>query len=78
VVVDLTDTTFIDSAVLRALVDGHRAAVSMSVAGLTAVAPPGSVPARLLDLVQAADVLAIVPSRDAAVAKSGPSAPEII
>jgi anti-sigma B factor antagonist len=72
VVVDLTDATFIDSAVLRALVDGHRAAVSMSVAGLTVVAPPGGVPAQLFDLVHAADLLAIFPSRDAAVANYGP------
>ena len=69
VVVDLTDATFLDSAILRTLVDGHRAATAMGVAGLTVVAPPGGVAAQLFELVHASDLLAIAPSRDVAVEK---------
>jgi anti-sigma B factor antagonist len=72
VVVDLSDATFIDSAILRALVAGHRAAAATGVAGLVVVAPSGSVAARLFELVHASELLSVAPSRDAAVARYGP------
>jgi len=71
VVVDLADATFIDSAILRTLIDGHRAATAIGVAGLSVVAPPGGVAAGLFERVRASEVLAISPSRDVAVEKYG-------
>jgi anti-anti-sigma factor len=68
VVVDLTDATFIDSSILRTLIDGHRAAAATSGGGLAVVAPPAGVPAQLFDLVHASEMLALFPSRDAALA----------
>jgi anti-sigma B factor antagonist len=68
VVVDLTDATFIDSSILRALVDGHRAAGATVGGGLAVVAAPASVPAQLFDLVRASEMLSIFPSCDAALA----------
>lgn len=70
VVCDLTGATFIDSTILRALVDGHRTAVTTGVPGLAVVAPPGSIPAQLFDLVHASEVLPIFTSRDAALANA--------
>jgi anti-anti-sigma regulatory factor len=71
VIVDLADATFIDSTILRTLVNGHRAATALGVAGLTVVAPPGSVAAQLFELVHASEVLAISPSRDVAAERYG-------
>jgi anti-sigma B factor antagonist len=68
IVVDLTDATFIDSSILRALVDGHRAAGATVGGGLAVVAAPASVPAQLFDLVRASEMLSIFPSCDAALA----------
>lgn len=68
VVVDLSRATFIDSSILRALVDGQRAAAVTGGGGLAVVAPPASVPAQLFDLVHASELLAVFPSCDAALA----------
>jgi hypothetical protein len=64
----LTDATFIDSSVLRTLIDRHRAAAATAGGGLTVAATPASAPARLFDLVHASEMLAVFPSCDAALA----------
>ena len=66
-VVDLSAATFIDSSILTALVsaasrDGGSAATVV-------VAPPGSAAARLFELTQAATVMPIYESADAALAR---------
>ena len=67
VVVDLTEATFIDSSTLATLLGRRhdRAQVSCAV---TLVAPPGTGPRRLLDLVQAGDHIRIFAVRDLALA----------
>jgi anti-anti-sigma factor len=69
VVVDLAEATFIESAILRTLVHGHRAAAAIGAAGLAVVAPSGSVAAQLFELVHASELLSIAPSRAAALAR---------
>jgi len=68
VVVDLSEATFIDSAILRALLNADDAAGASGNDGLAVVAPPSSSAARLFDLVGAEATLAIFPSRDVALA----------
>lgn len=67
---DLSHATFIDAAILRTLVDAHRAAAVTGAAGVAVVAPPSSTAARLFDVVHASNVLAIFPSLDAAAGRN--------
>ncbi|HEX3332281.1 MAG TPA: STAS domain-containing protein [Gaiellales bacterium] len=68
VVVDLTEASFIDSAILCVLIRAHDAADALGKEGLAVVAPPSSAAARLFDLVAADKALAIFPSREGALA----------
>ncbi|HEX2586893.1 MAG TPA: STAS domain-containing protein [Gaiellales bacterium] len=51
VLIDLRETTFLDSAVLGAIVLGRTRASRKADDGLVVVSPPGSWPRRLLDTV---------------------------
>lgn len=68
VIVDLTEASFIDSAILGVLIRAHDVADALGKEGLAVVAAPSSEPARLFDLVAADEALAIFPSRDGALA----------
>jgi len=70
-VVDLSQVTFIDSAVLTELVVSRR---GQDGARLALVAPPGGFPARVLDLLQLDRVIAVYESRDEALASFEPAA----
>lgn len=70
-VIDLSQVTFIDSAVLTELVVSRRGEDG---ARLALVAPPGGFPARVLDLLQLGRVVAVYESRDAALASFEPAA----
>jgi anti-sigma B factor antagonist len=66
-VVDLSQVTFIDSAVLTALVASRRREDGQG-ARLAIVAPPGGFPARVLGLLQLGRVLGVYETRDEALA----------
>lgn len=70
-VIDLSQVTFIDSAVLTEVVVSRRGEDG---ARLALVAPPGGFPARVLDLLQLGRVVAVYESRDAALASFEPAA----
>jgi anti-anti-sigma factor len=63
-VIDMAETTFVDSSMLKELLRANTAAAD---AGgrmvLTAIAPPVQ---RLLELTRASELLAVAPTRDAA------------
>lgn len=67
-VVDLTEASFIDSAILGVLIRAQETADLLGKEGVAVVAPPSSEPARLFDLVGADESLAIFPSRERALA----------
>ena len=66
VVVDLGETTFVDSTILNALFHGYRRSQEKLEDALVVVAPPGSMARRILDLVGFGDVLPIYDSRNEA------------
>jgi anti-sigma B factor antagonist len=75
IVVDLSETGFIDSSILGVLVAGYRSvATGTSARGFAVVAVPGSAVTRLFDLVSVADVITVYPTMAEAVAalKGGP------
>lgn len=67
-VIDLSEVTFIDSAVLSELVASRRTGEDDGGARLALVAPPGGFPARVLGLLQLGQVVGIYDTRDAALA----------
>jgi anti-anti-sigma factor len=73
-VIDLSEVTFIDSAVLSELVASRRGGDDGDGARLALVAPPGGFPARVLGLLQLAQVVGIYETRDAALASFSPAA----
>jgi anti-anti-sigma factor len=50
VLLDLTETSFIDSSVLNAIVRAHQTAVEHAEHRLLVIAPAGGVPRRVIDL----------------------------
>jgi anti-anti-sigma factor len=67
-VVDLSQVTFIDSAVLTQLVASRRGSEDGPGARLAVVAPPGGFAARVLELLQLGRVIGVYESRDEALA----------
>jgi anti-sigma B factor antagonist len=67
IVVDLTETEFVDSSILAALIRGHARAQACEGDAFAIVLAPDTPPARLFELMAAGDLLAIYPTRDAAV-----------
>jgi len=67
-VIDLSQVTFIDSAVLSELVASRRTDEDGHGARLALVAPPGGFPARVLGLLQLGQVVGVYESRDEALA----------
>jgi anti-anti-sigma factor len=67
-VIDLSHVTFIDSAILSALVASRRRGEDGDGARLALVAPPGGFPARVLGLLQLGQVMGVYESRDEALA----------
>lgn len=67
-VIDLSDVTFIDSAVLSELVASRRGGEDGHGARLALVAPPGGFPARVLGLLQLEQVVGVYETRDEALA----------
>jgi len=65
VVVDLTETTFIDSSTIGALIGCRRNGRHVTPA-VAFVAPPGTEPRRVLDLIEAGDQVRIFPVRELA------------
>jgi anti-sigma B factor antagonist len=69
VIVDLTETGFIDSSILGVLVAGYRSVAAADPARRFAVvAVPGSSVTRLFDLVSVSEVLPVYPTRAEAIA----------
>ena len=66
-VIDLSQVTFIDSAVLSELVASRRVGEDGG-ARLALVAPPGGFPARVLGLLRLGQVVGVYESRDEALA----------
>lgn len=66
IAVDLTDATFVDSTVLRAIVGCAGEAESFVIA-----APPGTPPRRLLELTRLTDVYTVVDDLSAALQPTG-------
>ncbi len=63
VVVDLSETTFIDSSVLSELISAQRRIDGLEHKRLAIVAPRGRFPARVIDMVDAAHLFAIFERR---------------
>jgi anti-anti-sigma factor len=70
VVVDMTETAFIDSSILGVLVASYRGLTTdgASSRGFAVAAAPGGPVTRLLDLVAVSDLVEVYPTRAAAVA----------
>jgi anti-anti-sigma factor len=66
VIVDFSDATFIESAVVQELLQAQQRVEHSQTEHLAVVAPPGGFPRRLLDLIDVGRVVEIFPSRDAA------------
>jgi len=73
-VIDLSEVTFIDSAVLTELLAAGRRSDDDDGARLAIVAPPGGFPARVLGLLQLGRVVAVYERRDEALASFEPAA----
>jgi len=75
VIVDLSETSFIDSSILGVLVAGYRSVTTAAGGrGFAVVAVPGSSVTRLFDLVSVSDVIPIHPTMaDAVSALNGAS-----
>jgi anti-anti-sigma factor len=67
-IVDLAETTFIDSSVVSALIDAHERAISHASDDLLVVAPPGTAPRRVLDLTGVGGAIKVYDHRSAAIA----------
>lgn len=65
-VIDLTQTTFIDSSVIRTLLAAHQRALTINGEALAIVAPPNSFAARVIDLVGLHNHLPIYQTKDTA------------
>lgn len=75
IVVDMTETQFIDSSILGVLVEGYRSLSADAGRELAVAAAPGGPVTRLLDLVAVSDVLQVYPTRaDALAALDGRAA----
>lgn len=72
-IIDLSQVTFIDSAVLTELIASRRGREEGGGARLAIVAPPGGFPARVLALLQLDRVVAVHESRSAALASFSPA-----
>lgn len=68
VVVDLSETTFLDSSILNVLFEGHRQSRHKHEDAFVVAAPHGSLARRMLDLIQFGDVVPIYDSRENAIA----------
>lgn len=70
IVVDMTETAFIDSSILGVLVEGYRSvsADTASVRGFVVAATPGGPVTRLLDLVAVSDLVQVYRTRAEALA----------
>lgn len=70
IVVDLTETEFIDSSILGVLVEAYRTMVGdgSSPAAFALAATPGGPVTRLLDLVAVSDLVQVYPTRADALA----------
>jgi anti-sigma B factor antagonist len=66
IIFDLSETEFIDSSVIDALLTIHEQAIPTSI--LAVAAPPGALPRRALDLVAVAAVMPVFNTREAALA----------
>ena len=75
VIVDLSQTEFIDSSIVGVLVDGYRRAEQdgSGRGALVAVAPPGGPVARLFDLVSISELITVYPTRVAALSAASGS-----
>ncbi|HEX5252073.1 MAG TPA: STAS domain-containing protein [Gaiellales bacterium] len=71
-IIDLSQVTFIDSAVLTELIASRRGREEGGGARLAIVAPPGGFPARVLALLQLDRVVAVHESRGEALASFDP------
>ncbi|HET7428994.1 MAG TPA: STAS domain-containing protein [Gaiellales bacterium] len=69
VLIDLRETTFLDSAVLGAIVLGHERASRKPGDDLVIVSPPGSWPRRLLDTVGFPRLVPVYDDVDAGLAR---------
>ena len=69
IVVDMTETAFIDSSILGVLVEGYRTlgAEAGSARAFAVAATPGGPVTRLLDLVAVSDLVQVYPTRAEAV-----------
>jgi anti-anti-sigma factor len=76
VMVDLSQTEFIDSSILGVLVSGYRSisVESDPARGFVVVAEPGGSVTRLFDLVAISDLIRVYPTRAAALAALNGSA----
>lgn len=70
IVVDMTETEFIDSSILGVLVEGYRLVSSTGGPGrgFAVAAAPGGPVTRLLDLVAVSDLVQVYPTRAEALA----------
>ena len=70
IVVDMTQTAFIDSSILGVLVEGYRTLIADPGAarGFAVAATPGGPVTRLLDLVAVSDLVQVYPTRAEALA----------
>jgi anti-anti-sigma factor len=66
VVIDLNDSTFIDSSIIGCIYRGYEAAHEKAEDALVVVAPPGSMPRRLLATVKLDTVIPTYDDMDAA------------
>jgi anti-anti-sigma factor len=70
VIVDLNHAGFVDSSLVRGLLDAHAASVRVDDGGLLVVARPGTVARRLFDLVGLDRVVPVYDDRAAAIGSS--------
>ncbi len=68
IVLDLSETTFIDSTVIRTLLLAHQPANQTPGEQLVIVAPPGGVPARTIALTGLQSQLSVYPDKTSALA----------
>jgi anti-anti-sigma factor len=65
-VIDLTSASFIDSTILKGLLQAREKANQQSSDELVIVAPPGTMPRRVIDMIGIATWIPIFDSREAA------------
>jgi anti-sigma B factor antagonist len=71
ILVDLSETTFIDSTTIDTLAQAQQRAEQHEEEKLIVAAPPGSQPAAVFDIVQIRQILSIADNRDAALLALG-------